>query len=453
MASPQPTISELAAQIGQLSADFTKFLGDNKIPEPTLAADSVRSYSGLTSEAFLLRQRLIDTLKDLSYLVEGPSESVFNFAHNYGPDGAALNAINYFDFWSAVPLNGDASYADIAKHVDLPEEVVHRLLEHAYTLRIFEETEPGKPLTTRVRHTSRSAAVAQNEGLHGLVFNIMNDAGPPMVFLPYALDKYQRGKKELKEDMNETAFGMWQRGEFSKGYKTSWEMMEEDGEGEKKGYRMRTFVKWMNYIKEIFQLEGMVRGAYDWGDAGDLSVVDLGGSGGHDSFVLAKSFPNLKITVQDLPECQSSFDKNIPKELKGRVSFQPHSFFEPQTLQADVYMIKLILHDWPDAESIKIIQGLTPALRPGSKVLLIDYVGKQGTVEESAAVAASMPRSIQQMGTSTDLRMMGLFGTKERHVDAWKGMFKRADERFEVTRLEAIPLSFFVIIEATWRGN
>lgn len=82
MASPQPTINELAAQIGKLSADFTKFLGDNKIPEPTLAADSVRSYSGLTSEAFLLRQRLIDTLKDLSYLVEGPSESVFNFAHN-----------------------------------------------------------------------------------------------------------------------------------------------------------------------------------------------------------------------------------------------------------------------------------------------------------------------------------------------------------------------------------
>lgn len=96
-----------------------------------------------------------------------------------------------------------------------------------------------------------------------------------MVFLPYALDKYQRGKKELKEDMSETAFGMWQRGEFSKGYKTPWEMMEEDGEGEKKGYRMRTFVKWMNYIKEIFQLEGMVRGAYDWGNAGDLSVVDV----------------------------------------------------------------------------------------------------------------------------------------------------------------------------------
>ncbi|KAF9872535.1 O-methyltransferase [Colletotrichum karsti] len=452
MASSQPTIQELAAKVAQLSADFSKFLGDNKIPEPTFAADSVRSYSGLTSEAFLLRQNLLDTLNDLHYLVEGPSESVFNFAHNYGPDGACINTINHFDFWSAVPLNGDASYAEITKHVNLPEEVVHRLLEHAYTLRIFEETEPGKPLTTRVRHTARSAALAQNEGLSGLVANIMNDAGPPMAILPYALEKFQKGKTELKEDMSETAFALWQSGELSKGYKTSWEMMEEDGEGERKGYRMRTFVKWMNYIKDIFQLEGLLNTAYDWKSAGNLKVVDLGGSGGHDSFVLAKNFPNLNITVQDLPKCQSSFDQNIPEELKGRVSFQPHSFFEPQTLQADIYMIKLILHDWPDAESIQILKGLTPALRPGSKVLFIDYVGKQGTVEENAAAAAALPKSIQQMGTSTDLRMMGLFGAKERHVDAWKELFKRADERYDVARVTANPLSFFVVIEAVWRG-
>lgn len=174
-----------------------------------------------------------------------------------------------------MPLDGDASYSDIAKHVDLPEEVVHRLLEHAYTLRVFEETDPGKPLTTRVRHTARSAALAQNEGLSGLVANIMNDAGPPMAVLPYALDKFQRGKKELVEDMNETAFVLWQSGELSKGYKTSWELLDEDGEGEKKGYRMKTFVKWMNYIKDIFQLEGLLNTAYDWKAAGDLKVVDV----------------------------------------------------------------------------------------------------------------------------------------------------------------------------------
>lgn len=50
-------------------------------------------------------------------------------------------------------------------------------------------------------------------------------------------------------------------------------------------------------------------------------------------------------------------------------------------------MAKLILHDWPDKESVKILQGLVPAMKPGSKVLFIDYVGKQSK-------AANLPRFI-----------------------------------------------------------
>ncbi|KAF6792664.1 sterigmatocystin 8-o-methyltransferase [Colletotrichum sojae] len=453
MSAPtQPTINELAARIGELSAEFSKFLADNKIQQPTFAADSVSNYEGLTSEAFLLRQKIVDATNDLAYLVQGPSESIFNFTHNCMPDAATLNILNHFNFWAAVPVDGDASYPEIAKHVDLPEEVVRRVLEHGLTLRIFEETEPGKPFTTRVRHTARSAALAKNEGLQALVTALMNDVGPPMSILPHAIEKYQKGRTELREDMSESAFGLYHSGELSKGYKVSWDMLENDGEGEDKGWRMRTFVKFMDYLKDIFQLEGFMKKAYDWEAAGKIKVVDLGGSGGHDAFLLAKEFPNLEITVQDLSKCQSSFDQNIPHELRDRVSFQAHSFFEPQPLQADVYLVKMILHDWPDAESLKILKKLTPAMRPGSKVLFIDYVGKQGTVEESAAAAAALPKSINQMGTSTDMRMMALFSARERPVEAWKELFKRADERFDLVRVEANPLSFFVIIEAMWRG-
>jgi hypothetical protein len=161
--------------------------------------------------------------------------------------------------------------------------------------------------------------------------------------------------------------------------------------------------------------------------------------------VLAKAFPDLEIIVQDLPEAGPVFEKDVPAELKSRVRFMAHDFFTPQTVQADIYMIKLILHDWPDAESIKILRGLIPALRPGSKVLFVDYVGKQGN-------AAELPRSIQQMGTATDMRMMALFNAEERPVEAWKEIFRKADERFEVQRVDANALTFYVAIEAVWRG-
>lgn len=79
---PQPTYSELLAKVNELSASFTQYLSSNNIPLPTFEADSVTQYDGLNSEAFVMRQRLLDHLQDLQYLVSGPSESVFNYAHN-----------------------------------------------------------------------------------------------------------------------------------------------------------------------------------------------------------------------------------------------------------------------------------------------------------------------------------------------------------------------------------
>lgn len=123
-----------------------------------------------------------------------------------------------------------------------------------------------------------------------------------------------------------------------------------------------------------------------------------------------------------------------------------HDFFQPQPVQADVYVFKMILHDWPDAEAAKILRALVPALKPGARVLLFEYIGSHDGGEE-------LPRSIRQMGSATDLRLMALFNAKERPVEAWKGVFALADERFEVRDVRANPQqNFFAVIEAVWRG-
>ncbi|KAL1635403.1 hypothetical protein SLS56_001828 [Neofusicoccum ribis] len=447
MADPQPTLNGIAAKITELSATLTRYLSENNVPAPTFAADSPTSYSNLSPDIFMVRQALLDSLNDMWYLTQGPSESIFNYVHCCMPDAACLNALNYFDFWSAVPVDGSASYSEIAQRVSLPEDVARRIVQHGATLRIFAETEPGRT-STRVVHTSRSAALARSSGLRALTSTILDDAGAPMMVMNEALQRYSRGKPALTQDMNETSFALFHSGGIYGKHGNSWDLLEKDGEGEKKGWRARNFVEFMRYVKEIFHLEGVVLDAHDWKTVGKAKVVDVGGSAGHDAVVLARNFPDLTVTVQDLPKVKSEFDASVPAEFKDRVTFMEHDFFQPQPVQADVYMFKMILHDWPDQEAAKILRALVPSLKPGARVLLFEYIGSHGETE-----GPPMPRSIQQMGTATDLRLMALFNAKERPVDAWKSIFHLADERFEVSNVKANPQqNFFAVIEAVWRG-
>lgn len=85
MAQQNETLTGLAAKVTDLTQQFTKFLADNSIPAPTFAADSPTSYTGLTSESFLLRQKLLDAINDMWILTQGPSESIFNYVHNVCP--------------------------------------------------------------------------------------------------------------------------------------------------------------------------------------------------------------------------------------------------------------------------------------------------------------------------------------------------------------------------------
>ena len=78
------------------------------------------------------------------------------------------------------------------------------------------------------------------------------------------------------------------------------------------------------------------------------NTIKVGGSAGHDAFQLAKVSPDLTLVVQDLDECKPVFEASLPVELKDCVLFVVHNFFNPQPVSADIYLLKMILHDWPD---------------------------------------------------------------------------------------------------------
>lgn len=274
------TLNSLADQIKELAAKMTKQLEAEKIPPITLEADSPIKYERLPGDIFFTRQLLEDALKDMWILSQGPSESVFNYVHMAIPDASCLNILNQFDFWNAVPVTGEASFEKVAQHVLLPLEVVSRVLDHAVTMRFFAKS---SPIATSVRHTSRSAALAKDPGLVALVQMVLDETGPPMLVLPEALRRYSQGKPEITKDMKETAFKLCHSGGVWGDFQNSWDFIENDGvaEGEvgfekkSKGWRQRNFVKFMAYIKDLFNTEELVFNAVDWAGAGDVTVVDV----------------------------------------------------------------------------------------------------------------------------------------------------------------------------------
>lgn len=191
------------------------------------------------------------------------------------PDATALNILNHFDFWSAVPLDGSASYSEISAHTNLPEDVVYRILQHAVTLRLFAETEPGK-LSSRIQHTSRSAAVLKEPGLKASIAAVLDVTSPAIMILNQALERYSLGKPALTSEITHSAFALLHSGDvFSDRYKVSWEFLENDGVGDQRGWRQKDFVEFMRYIKKIFGLEKLVADCFNWQALGKAKVVDV----------------------------------------------------------------------------------------------------------------------------------------------------------------------------------
>lgn len=187
-------------------------------------------------------------------------------------DSAVINVLNQFDFFSAVPLEGSASYADISRRTQLPEAIVRRILRHAMTSKLFAETEAG---SDRVVHTAATAYVVRNPTLRSWVAHNLEEMEPASAKLPEALRKFSFGKQEEPEEPENAAFGLGHLDEHGKP-RTLFEFLQNDGEGDNKGYRMPRFAEMMQVASKASHLNPeMVQRGFDWGGLGEATVVDV----------------------------------------------------------------------------------------------------------------------------------------------------------------------------------
>ena len=137
------------------------------------------------------------------------------------------------------------------------------------------------------------------------------------------------------------------------------------------------------------------------------------------SIELAKEHPNLTCIVQDYPDLEPNFRALLPTPLSSRVSFQAHDMFTPQPVKgANVYFLRYVLHDWPDSWCIKILEQVLPAMRSGSKIIVMERV-----MEPMGGNNRSM--ALKRLATSLDLQVMAMMNAKERTEDEWRDLFQR----------------------------
>jgi 6-hydroxytryprostatin B O-methyltransferase len=170
---------------------------------------------------------------------------------------------------------------------------------------------------------------------------------------------------------------------------------------------------------------------FDWGSLGGGVVVDVGGGGGDASIGLAKKYPKPFFFVQDLVDTIQNAQKratDLSADISQRIQFQAHDFFTPQPVKdADVYLLRMILHDWPHAESVRILQHLVDALKPGARIIIMDMV---------LPTPGSVDRTLEAMLRQKDLTMRQGLNACERELEDWHTLFQAVDPPLHIQNVE-----------------
>lgn len=171
-----------------------------------------------------------------------------------------------------------------------------------------------------------------------------------------------------------------------------------------------------------------VSSTYDFSQA--KTIADI--AGGHGillSKVLQKN-PNAKGILFEQPQV---LEGNILAQegVADRTELVSGDFFKEIPVVADIYLMKFIIHDWNDEQSVAILSNLAKSAPKGAKLLLVE------TVVEEDDNAPSLSKIM-------DLNMLVMTGGKERTPSEYAELFEKTGFKFE----KVYPTAPLQIVEA-----
>lgn len=147
-----------------------------------------------------------------------------------------------------------------------------------------------------------------------------------------------------------------------------------------------------------------VRASYDFSSY--ETIADIGGGRGHLLRAVLKDARRSRGILFDLPEVIHGLQIE-----EDRLSLRAGDFFADPLPAADAYVLMEILHDWDDADCLRILSAIRRAAAPGGKVIVIeDGIANRGKDEG---------------GHSLDVIMLAVTGGRERTTAEVDELFAR----------------------------
>jgi hypothetical protein len=298
-------------------------------------------------------------------------------------------------------VSGPRTSADLAAAVDADPDTLHRLLHALSTVGVYEERPDGTYANTSL-----------GEGLRSDVSGSL---------------------RPLARTLNSAA--LWSAyGHLGHSVRTGENAFEAvhgvDAWTHREAHPQENEIFNQNMTALTSLIADAVAEAYDF--SAFSTVVDIGGGQGVLLKTVLARHPHLSGTVFDQPHVVAT--EPMSPDLAPRWRSANGSFFETVP-EADVYLVKSILHDWPDERCVEILSTCRRGLHPDGAVLVVErLLGKPGYEAETAF---------------SDLNMLVLPGGRERTEQEYAALFEAAGLR--LTRVIDTP-SRMSVVEARAAG-
>jgi O-methyltransferase/methyltransferase family protein len=107
---------------------------------------------------------------------------------------------------------------------------------------------------------------------------------------------------------------------------------------------------------------------------GIRSIMDVAGGHGLLLATILKRNPNLRGTLYEMPHVLEGAKNRPLKPVLDRCTLASGDMFSSLPAGADAYIMKHIIHDWPNDRCVQILKACRKGVNPGGRLLVVDSV-------------------------------------------------------------------------------